>query len=143
MSKIGTLIGIQCGCSHDHAGRAEAALECLGTHKGLLHRVQVAVLRQAFDRGHFASGGTEGRYQTGMHRLSIEPNGAGAAIPGVASLLNAKAAVLTQEGTQALAWARLGFEPVMIDAKGERPRGLVGPWSDVVHELAPDCVSSA
>ncbi len=39
---------------HDHARRAEAALETLGVEKRLLHRVQFAVLGQAFDGRNFA-----------------------------------------------------------------------------------------
>ena len=34
---------------HDHAGGAEAALECLRIEKGLLHRVQLAVSREPLD----------------------------------------------------------------------------------------------
>ena len=43
-----------------------------------------------------------------MHRRAVEPDGAGAAIAGVAALLDAEAAVLAQEGAQALAGFRLG-----------------------------------
>jgi len=35
---------------HDHPGGAKAALEGLVLEKGLLHGVEIAVLRQAFDR---------------------------------------------------------------------------------------------
>ena len=42
-----------------------------------------------------------------MHRLAVEPDGAGAAIAGVAALLDAEAAVVAQEGAQALAGKRL------------------------------------
>ena len=50
-----------------------------------------------------APGGAEGRHQAGMHRHAVEPDGAGAAIAGIAAFLDAEAAVLAQEGAQALA----------------------------------------
>ena len=141
--QIGLLIGIQGSGGHDHAGGAEAALECLCVQEGLLHRVQRAVLRQAFDGRHFVSGGAEGGHQAGMHRRSVEPDGAGAAIAGIAALLDAEAAVLAQKGAQALARFRPGVEPAVIDAEVKHAGGLVGPARDVVHAPASGRANSA
>src|SRR6202022_4018453 len=132
--QTGVLSGIERRRGHDHAGRTEAALECLRIQERLLHRVQSAVHRQAFDRRHFVPGGTESGHQAGMHRRPVEPDGAGAAIAGVAALLDAEAAVLAQKGAQTLARFRSGFERALIDAEGERTGGLIYRARDVVHD---------
>ena len=67
----------------------------------------VAVGRKALDGGDLAVLGAEGRDQAAMHRLAVEQHGAGAAIAGVAALLDAEPAELAQEGAQALPGARL------------------------------------
>ena len=59
--------------------------------------------RQAFDGGDLAAVGAEGRDQAAVHRLAVEIDGAGAAVAGVAALLDAEMAELAQEGAQALA----------------------------------------
>jgi len=59
--KIRQVPFIQAGRCHDHASRAEAALESGSFHEGLLHRMQFPVLRKAFDRGHLASVGAKSR----------------------------------------------------------------------------------
>ena len=141
--QVGALIGIQYSGSHDHAGGAEAALECLRIQEGLLHRVQRAVLRQPFDCGDIVPGGAECGRQTGMHRRPVEPDRAGATIAGIAALLHAEAAMLAQKGAQTLARFRPGFEPAVIDAEGNRAGVLVGPVRDVVHAPAPDLANSA
>jgi hypothetical protein len=141
--QIGVPIYIQRGGGHDHTGRAETTLECLRIQESLLHRMQRAVLSQAFDGRHFMPGGTKSGHQAGMHRRSVEPDGAGAAIAGIASLLNAEAAVLAQEGTQTLARFRLGFEPAIVDAEAECLGGPVRPMRDVVHAAGSGTASSA
>ena len=52
--------------------------------------MQRAVLAEAFDGGDLASGGAKGRHQAGMHRRAVEPDGAGAAVAGIAALLDAE-----------------------------------------------------
>ena len=54
-----------------------------------------------------------------MDRLAVEPDGAGAAIAGVAALLHAESSRLAQEGAQALAGMRRrgdGFAVMMKPA---------------------------
>jgi hypothetical protein len=99
--QIDVLSAIERSGRHDQAGAAEAALECLRVQKGLLHWVERAIFRQAFNGRHFVPGGAECGHQARMYRRSVEPAGARATIAGVAALLYPKAAVLTQEGTQA------------------------------------------
>ena len=64
--EVATLRLVQARGSHDHAGRAEAALKPLRLQEGLLHRMQLAVLGQAFDRGDGATLGAIGR-ETGTN----------------------------------------------------------------------------
>ena len=141
--KVGALNGIQGSGGHDHAGSTEAALECLRIQKGPLYRVQLAVPGQAFDCRHFPAGSAERGHEAGMHRGSVDPDGAGAAIAGIAALFDAETAVLAQEGAQALARFRPGFEPALIDAEVECAGGLVGPTRDVVHAMVPGRANSA
>jgi hypothetical protein len=141
--QIGVLVGIERSRGHDHAGGAEAALERLRIQEGLLHRVQGAVFRQAFDGRHLLPGGAEGGRQARMHRRPVEPDGAGAAIAGIAALLHAEAAALAQKGSQALTRFRVSFERELIDAEGERAGGLADRARDVVHASVPGRASSA
>ncbi|TPW00501.1 MAG: hypothetical protein USCAAHI_00053 [Beijerinckiaceae bacterium] len=128
--QVGTARVIERGHRHDHASGAEAALECLGVEKGLLDRMQRAVgFREAFDGGDLSFGGTKGGHQAGMHGGAVEPDRAGAAIPGIAALLDAEVSPLAQEGPQALTGLRLGGKKLAIDR--------------VVHPPRPGCASSA
>ena len=87
---------------------AEAALKSLRIQKRLLHRMDAAVRRKAFDRGHGMAVGAERRDQAAMHRLAVEQHGAGAAVAGIAALLDAEMPELAQERAQALPGLR-GF----------------------------------
>ncbi len=141
--QVGALLLIECGRGHDHAGGAEPALERVRVQERLLHRVQRAALGQSLDRRHLPPGGAERGHQAGMHRRAVEPHGAGAAIAGIAALLHAEAALLAQEGPQAL--ARLGRrpDPTTVDGEGESGCSVIAWRSDVVHAAAPSCASSA
>src|SRR5438093_2374699 len=125
MGQIRSLLVVERGDRHDHAGRAKSALKRLRVQKGLLHRMQSALARQPLDRGDLTSGGAEGRHQAGMHRHSVEPDRAGAAIPGVAALLDAEAAVIAQARAQALTRLRLSTEFLAVGG--------------IVHAPTPDC----
>ena len=70
--------------------------------------MDAAVGRKAFDRRHGVTVGAEGRDQATMHRLAVEQHGAGAAIAGVATLLDAEMPEFAQERSQALPGSR-GF----------------------------------
>ena len=123
------LLVVERGDGHDHAGGAEAALKSLGVEKGLLDRMQLAAGREPLDGRHLAIGGAKGRHEAGVHRFAVEPDRAGAAIAGVAALLDAEEAELAQEGAQALTGLRLGGKPLSIDG--------------VFHVAPADAASSA
>ena len=114
---------------HDHAGRAVAALIGLGVEKGLLHRMQLAVMGESLDGRHLAALGAEGGHEAGVDGLAVEPDRAGPAIAGVAALLHAEEAEIAHEGAQALPRPRLGREPF--------------PIHGIFHDLAPSPASSA
>ena len=106
---------VQRGAGQDHAGGAESALKSLRIQKGLLHRMDGGVAGKALDGGHGVAFGTECRNQAAMHRLVVEQHGAGAAIAGIAALLDAEMPELAQECAQALPGARLLFETLAVD----------------------------
>ena len=138
--QVRPLLLVERGGGHDHAGRAEAALEGLRVEEGLLHRMQLAVRGEPLDGGDLPPRGAKGRHQAGMHRLAVEPHRAGAAIAGVAALLDAEHAALAQEGAQALAGPRLGRERLPFDVKfmavpaGQFRADLLG---EMIGEVAP------
>ncbi len=97
---------VQRRAGQDHAGGAEPALKCLRIEKRLLHRMRAAIGRKAFDGRDGMAVGAEGRDQAAMHRLAVDQHGAGAAVAGVAALLDAEMPELAQERAQALSGAR-------------------------------------
>src|SRR4029077_2544261 len=64
---------------HDHARRAEAALQAMLVPEGFLHRVQLAIRGQPFDSGDVLTVRLDGEHGARLHRLAIERDGAGAA----------------------------------------------------------------
>ena len=86
-------------------GRAVAALERVVLDERPLHRVQLAVGREALDRRHLAALAGDGQRQAGEHAPAVDPDGAGAARALVAALLGARQVeVLAQRVEQAHAW---------------------------------------
>jgi hypothetical protein len=75
---------------HDHARRAEPALQPVLLPEGVLDRVQLAVLGHAFDRGDLRAVGLDGQHGAGLHRLAIQMDGAGAALARVAAHVRAR-----------------------------------------------------
>src|SRR5918996_3555417 len=91
--------------AHDHAGRAEAALQPVMLAERRLHRVQLAVLRQALDGGDLRALGLYREHGAALHRFAIDVDHAGAALAGVAADVGAGqiellAYKLDQEGTR-------------------------------------------
>ena len=117
------------GRGHDHAGGAEAALEALRVEERLLHRVQLAVAGEALDGGDLAAR-RRGRPGTGSCAPARRrPDRAGAAVAGVAALLDAEPAQVAQEGAQALAGPRLRRSALAVDLiahDAEPPRQFAG-----------------
>src|SRR6266702_3912324 len=60
--------------------------------------MSATVRRKAFDRRHGVTVGAERRDQATMHRLAVDQHGAGAAVAGVATLLDAALAGLRRFG---------------------------------------------
>ncbi len=100
---------------HDHAGGAETALETRGLHERVLHRMQVAVLREPFYRRDLVAVGAKGGNQAAMHWDAVEPHRAGAAIARVATFLDPEPSHVAQKSSQALSWPRLFREGFAVD----------------------------
>src|SRR5690606_20735656 len=130
---------------HDHAGRAEPALEALRVEELLLHGVQrvaravrVVVARahapvrpvarargggEALDRRDLVPGGAPRGVHARVHGDAVDVHGAGAAVARVAALLHAERALLAQEGPQALARAGLALGGAAVDRHGRGGAG--------------------
>src|ERR1700686_899158 len=103
---------------HDHAGGAEAALKTGGVAELSLKRMEVVRGAEVLDRGDLAAVGAERRRDAAVHRFSVEPNGAGAAIARVATLFDAELPELAHEGAQALSGTRLLAELPAVHGVG-------------------------
>src|SRR2546425_8604777 len=68
---------------HDHAGRAEAALEPVLLPEPLLDRVELAVLRQPLDRHDVGAVRLDGEERAGLDGLAVHEDRARAALAGV------------------------------------------------------------
>ena len=115
MRQVCFLLLAHAGRGHDHAGGAEAALEGLCVVEGLLDGMHPALGCKTLDGGDLAALGTEGRDQAGMERLSVDPDGAGAAIAGIAALLHAEHFEVAQEGAQTLSGAGIDRVESAVD----------------------------
>src|SRR5215471_5521594 len=71
--------------SQDHAGRAEAALKAVFLPEGFLHRMQLAVLSQAFDGHDGGAVGLHGQDRAGLDRVAVHQHRAGAALARIAA----------------------------------------------------------
>src|SRR5712691_5587817 len=74
---------------HDHAGRAEAALQAVLLPETLLHRVQLARRCQTLDRQDVGALGLHREHGARFHGLAVQVDGAGAALGGVAAHVRA------------------------------------------------------
>src|SRR6185436_13004139 len=95
---------------HQHARRAEAALQRVLLGEGFLHRVQLAALLQALDGVDAAAVGLHGEHRARLHRLAVELDRAHAAMRRVAADVGAgQAQVLADEVHQQQPRLDLGF----------------------------------
>jgi len=108
--------------------------------EGPLHRMQLAVLRQARGR-HFVPGGAESGISRN-HRRPVEPDGASAQSPASQPFLprssRAPAGRCADTGPVP-GWLRTGRD----NAESKRFGDPVAPARDVVHAGCPCCASSA
>ena len=113
--QVPDLFFAQTRCRHDHACRAETALEARSLHERVLHRMQVAVLREAFDGRDLVAVGAKGGNQAAVNGDVVEPYRACAAIARVASFLDPEPSHVAQESSQALSRPRLLRESFAVD----------------------------
>src|SRR5215469_16566593 len=71
--------------AHNHARRAEAALEPVAFPETLLDGMQLPVARESFQGRDLRAIGLDGEHRAGLYRLSIDEDGAGAADAGLTS----------------------------------------------------------
>ena len=97
--------------AHDHARRAEAALQAVMLAEGFLHRMQLVALGEALDRGDARAVHLRRQHGAALGRIAVDMNDAGAALAGVAADMRAgQAEMLAQELHQQGAVLRLrGF----------------------------------
>ncbi|ABQ30338.1 hypothetical protein Acry_1126 [Acidiphilium cryptum JF-5] len=79
----------QGGAAHDHAGRAEAALQGVVRDERGLNRMEVVAARQPLDRRDPMPRGIDGEEHAGDDRLAVEPDGAGGTGAAIACDLGA------------------------------------------------------
>src|SRR5258706_15524060 len=75
---------------HQHARRAESALQAVLLGEALLHRMQLAALLQALDRGDLGAVGLHREHRAGFDRLAVEVHRAGAAMDRIAAHVRAR-----------------------------------------------------
>src|SRR5664279_4398718 len=79
------VVGEQLHRRHHHARRAEAALQAVALAKRRLHRMQLAVLGEPFDRRDGAALHLRREHRARLDRAPVHVHGAGAALRGVAT----------------------------------------------------------
>ncbi|MGY4596536.1 hypothetical protein ACVWXL_004282 [Bradyrhizobium sp. GM22.5] len=106
---------------HDHAGRAEAALQAMVFAEGLLHRMQRrAVGGQALDRLDLVAVGHHGERGAGLHGLAVQMHDASAALRGVAADMGAgEPQILAQELHQQGAGIDIGRDRIAVHDEGD------------------------
>jgi hypothetical protein len=133
---FGIVVGERCG-RHDHAGGAEAALEALGIEELLLHRVQGLAGREAVERGDLVTSRAIGRRDAAVEGAVVDPDGAGAAIAGVAPFADGKPPEIPEERPQTLAGSRLLTERLAVDRVGRSGRGIVLRFANPIARHSP------
>ena len=104
---------------HDHAGRAEAALQAVVLAERLLHRMQGrAVGGQALDGPDLMPVSHDRQRGAGLDRLAVEMHDAGAALRGIAADMGpGQAQVLAQELHQQRAGVDIGVDGIAVHDK--------------------------
>ena len=75
--------------AHDHAGRAEAALQAVLLPKALLDSMQPVAVSEAFDRSDFVTIGLDGKHSAGFHSTAVHENRAGTTERSLTSYMRA------------------------------------------------------
>src|SRR5438445_7657011 len=104
---------------HDHAGRAEAALQAVLVPERLLHRMQLPVRGQTLDRDHGRAVGLNGEDRARLDSLAIDEDRARAALAGVAADVGTGEAEVVAEKVNDEE-ARLDFRLLLRAVGGQR-----------------------
>ena len=83
---------------HQEARRAEAALQAVVIHEGLLHRMQFVAVGQTLDGANFLAVGLHREHQAGAHRLAVDDHRAGAANAVLAADMGAGLPAILADG---------------------------------------------
>ena len=75
--------------AHDHAGRAEAALQAVFLPKALLDSVQPVATSQTFDRSDFVTLSLDSKHSAGFHSTAVHENRAGTTERSLTSYMRA------------------------------------------------------
>jgi len=90
----------KCGCRENHSRSAISALEGFEFQKGLLHRMERSILRQALYGDYvFARSGTD-LHPAGTHRRSVDQNGTGTTLALSATVFGAGQAEVVAQDVQ-------------------------------------------
>src|SRR6266436_1170771 len=93
---------------HDHARRAEAALQAMLFPEAVLDRMELAVRGHALDGLDLRALRLHGEHGAGLHRLAVEVDGTGAALARVAAHVRAgEAGQLADEVNEEQSWLDL------------------------------------
>src|SRR5712691_3568656 len=104
---------------HDHAGRAEAALQTVLVPERLLQWMQLPVGGKTFDRHHGRPVGLNGEDRAGLDRLPIDEDRTRAALAGVAADVGAgKAEVVAEKVNEEEAGLDLRVLLRAVDGEG-------------------------
>lgn len=96
--QVGALRGVERGRGHHHPGCAEPALESRRVDELPLHGMELVGTAETGGGGHLAVLRAMRRHHAGVHRGAVEQHGTGAAVPGVAALLDREPLLFPQEG---------------------------------------------
>src|SRR5262245_50810117 len=117
--------------AHQHAGRAEAALQAVLLPEALLQRVERASLRQALDGLDRPAVGLDGEDSAALHRATVQAHGASAAARRVTADVRAgQSEVLADEVDEQRTGADLAG--VLFAVHGDGDRVLAhgrAPWA--------------
>jgi hypothetical protein len=84
--------------THDLPRGTKATLKGIGVDEGLLHRVEHAILGNAFNGGNVLAFAVNRQTQTGVDRTAVEEYGAGPAVPHVAHLFGTRQGEIVAQG---------------------------------------------
>ena len=125
--------GEQVGRGHDHARRAEAALQAVLLPEGGLERVElVRAGGHALDGGDGGAVGLDGEHRARLHGAAVDVDGAGAALAGVAADVGAGQVEVLADGLDEQP-SRLDVELPLrsVDREGD----VFSPRADLLRRL--------